>query len=172
MEYSLLLFILGLLFLLGGVTWVHKVSKAHGFLRRIGAVSMSMMGCFLIWLCAAFNVPAIVNEKVEIISAGPNWMILELKFERARECKESLIDAILIDGNNQVEIESNVVHTIIKDGVYYGFVTISNEANIVPKFFFLELHHTCPLNINITTMTAKYKIPAEFNLATDDGLNL
>lgn len=172
MGNSILLFILGLLLLTLGVTWVHKVSKAHGIWRRIGAVGTSALGCFMIWLCAAFNAPAIINEKIDVVSSGSNWMILEIQFEKVRGCKDTSVHTVLINKNDQVEIKSNFLYKYEKNNIHYGFVTVKSTSMMAPEFFTLEINHACPLGIDLVTMTSRYKIPPEFNLATDDGLQL
>ncbi len=172
MSTEFLILLGGLLICIGGY-WLHVLNKRHSLWKRLSAVSTTMMGCVLLWLCAAFNAPAFVNEKVEVVVAGPDWMVVRVEYTQIRNCTTKDFHAVLIQGTNQVELETVYLPAgKSSEDKDYGFVVVMNDRYIVPDYFYLEINHDCPLGIEIPTILSKIKVPEEFNLVEDDGYQI
>lgn len=167
------LVISGLLLVVLGGYWVHYLNKTHSLFKRMTAVFTTMLGCVFLWLSIAVSVPVIVSEKIEVIVTGQDWMIIRVEYDEIRSCKTNEFHAILIQGNERVELGTVYLYGGKTDsGSDFGFVVVMNSRYIVPSHFYLEINHSCPWGITVSTETPIMEVPPEFNIIQDDGYTI
>lgn len=162
---SYLLLVLGLVMLVAGILWLHKISRSSKLSHRAGSILISMMGLGFIWNSAAQNVPAYINPEMDVIKSGPTWIITSVGFDRARNC--NITNAVATAKLNDNRIENLEVMylqvSVTKTNRELGYLVITdmvNKPNIVD--ISISLHSDCPLGYKVTTKLDKLTLPEAF----------
>ena len=164
---SALFLLFGIAIASSGLYWLHVINKANSVIERVSAILYTMVGCFFIWTGVAYMVPPVIDERLSVVDSKEKWSVVKLTFNPVRNCKTENFTAILIYGNNHIEVpalmithgDTNTKSSIVKF-VYIGFIN-PLEGTAEPDSVFIQSTHTCTLGFTFTTdsPTAKFTGP-------------
>lgn len=153
----------GLIALLGGIFWVHHVDHTTPMLKKWSSILVTMAGGITVWAFLAVISPVLSDSTVEIYTSEYRYVVLKVKFVPVRNCTLTSFRAVLIHGNNQVEIPA----LLITDGKNpegdFAYVQVLNLVSFYVEEMYLESTHICPFGFEIKSQYPKLKTSEEFN---------
>lgn len=150
---------IGLSILIYGVYSVHLVGKTHGKILRFSSVLLAMIGATLLWLLAAFYSPVITNQKSETVISNTEWLIIEVHYNKIRDCNLEKFNVIFLKGDTKAKLLS---HYISSDSpassIESASILLRNITEMEPDSFYVESVHRCPFNIQISSTFPKQRL--------------
>lgn len=157
---------LGIVLIMIGAVWLHKVSKKDKRSHRFAAIAIPMIGAFFIWSSAASTLPVIVNDEVEVVQVGHNWIMSRVEFDNTRSCKIKDVSATIhySDGANVTVKSLYLPKNKNKPSREYGYLILQGEENLRTAVdFYIIIKADCPFGYEVSATLEKVKIPDTFN---------
>jgi len=155
MLIGILFLVCGFLITGSGFYWLHHVTSNNSFLQRIVATLYTMIGCVSVWSGFSLMVPPVADEQLAVDRVGAKWAVVKLTFRPVRNCEEETFKAILIYGNNRLEVPTSVLaQGNDKDNnvsTKYTYVVFSNPVDYAPDSIYLQTTHLCPFGFSFVT---------------------
>lgn len=152
-----------------GLVALHKVNKDHPGYIRAFAVILAFIGIISLWSVAASTTPPLINKESEVSAIGPGFMIIKLTYTPVRNCEIGTFTAVLITGNNRLEVpatfvtEGTIGEENTREHEHFLYVGVTNSYNLAPDTFYLTVSHSCPFGFSFVTDFPITRIPPGFN---------